>query len=163
VVLVGIYIILAVVPFTVGYTPMTLASGYLYRIWIGTATSCVGAFIGTTLAFLCMRYLFYDWAMQQIEKRKKLRIVMNAVRHHAFKVILMMRLTPVPFGFQNAIYAVSGWLWLLSLLPPIEIVLMPIHHPHRCFSDSIHGRFKHWFISGYLIVKLCRFSSSRID
>ena len=32
---------------------------------------------------------------------------------HTFRVIAVTRLTPIPFGIQNGIFAVSSWLQIL--------------------------------------------------
>jgi len=49
-----------------------------------------------------------DWVEKKVQENRKAGAILKAVRKNGFKIIFMSRLTPVPFGIQNALFGVSG-------------------------------------------------------
>ncbi|KNC50543.1 SNARE associated Golgi protein [Thecamonas trahens ATCC 50062] len=96
------------VPFVMGYTPLTLATGYIYGIYGGIVTSQIGALLGACVAFVGTRMLCRDALRAKLDKSLKFRGFMKAVESHGFKIVVLMRLVPVPFGIQNGAFAVSN-------------------------------------------------------
>ena len=49
-----------------------------------------------------------EWVEKKVKENKKADAVLKAVRKNGFKIIIMSRLTPIPFGIQNALFGVSS-------------------------------------------------------
>jgi len=95
-------------PFVMGYTPLTLATGYIYGLYGGFVTSSIGAVLGACVAFYGTRMLCRDALRRKLNASPKFRGFMHAVESHGFKIIILMRLVPIPFGIQNGAFAVSN-------------------------------------------------------
>jgi len=107
-----------------GYTVLALACGFLYRMLEGELTALIGAnVVGAALSYWICATLAKSWVERQISSRKQLQIFLKTVQHHGFKIAFLFRLTPIPYGIQNAVFAVSGlsfktfMLATLGLLP----------------------------------------------
>jgi len=94
-------------PVPMGTTPLALAAGFLYGIPIGFVTVTIGSVGGATLAFwVCKKYLA-EWVAGKIKSNPGLLAVMKAVEKHSFKFCFFVRLSPIPFGLQNSLFAIS--------------------------------------------------------
>ncbi|PRP79373.1 hypothetical protein PROFUN_12923 [Planoprotostelium fungivorum] len=121
--------ILTTLPFGTGYTEVAIACGFLYDLWIGVATTFIGTVcFGSPIAFFMCKYLFNKPVMKYINKKEKLKILLKAVQSNGFTIIFLMRLSPVPMGIQNALFAVAGirfWVFItatgLGLLPEMFV------------------------------------------
>jgi len=121
--------ILTTLPFGTGYTEVAIACGFLYKLWLGVATTFVGVvIIGSPIAFFMCKFLFRNPVIKYINKKPKLKILLKAVQANGFTIIFMMRLTPVPMGIQNALFAISDisfWVFItataLGLLPEMFV------------------------------------------
>ncbi len=82
---------------------LSVATGFLFGAWVGTAIVVVAATVGSTLAFLGARYLFADWARERMGPR--LKRIARGFEDDAFHYMLFMRLVPI-FPF-----------WLINLVP----------------------------------------------
>ena len=83
-----------------GATVLTLAVGFIFGRWIGTALVVVAATVGATLVFLAARYLFADAA------RHRLGAIGERINagftENAFSYLLFLRLVPAfPFFLVN--------------------------------------------------------------
>lgn len=95
-------------PFTWGYTLLVIASGYLCGVPRGLVTVVVTGNIGVSIAHFIMRTFGAKFAFTTICNNDKVHAILMVVSGpQAFKVALFARLTPIPFGFQNTIFAVS--------------------------------------------------------
>jgi hypothetical protein len=121
----------------------------------------IGIIAGCPVSFFLLRFLAKEWAMKQISKRKKLRIVVSAVTNHAFKVIFLMRFTPIPFGFQNTLYAVSGvkfWTFFFATvlgMMPDALLYVYAGSQARKLSDVVSGKshleeWEKWLLGGQI-------------
>jgi uncharacterized membrane protein YdjX (TVP38/TMEM64 family) len=79
---------------------LSLAMGFIFGRWVGTALVVVAATVGATLVFLAARYLFADAARRRLGALGE-RI--NAgFTDHAFSYLLFLRLVPLfPFFLVN--------------------------------------------------------------
>jgi len=144
-ILIGCYIIIAF-PVAVGYTAVGLACGFLYGPIEGVITTFIGAqILGSSISFWMCGTLFKDWVEKKLKENKKADSVLKAVRKNGFKIIIMSRLTPIPFGIQNALFGVSGihfvpyilatWLGML----PEAFLWCYFGSKAREINDVLHG------------------------
>lgn len=96
-------------PLVWGYIVVNLACGYLYGVMYGMAVTVVTATVGIAIAhFLCKHVLarHIQTCLTQTEFIRSLHTVISGPQ--AFKIVVLARLTPVPFGLQNAVFSVSN-------------------------------------------------------
>jgi hypothetical protein len=94
-------------PFTWGYIFLNLACGYLFGTLQGLVVVAVAAAIGITFAHYVIQTYFAELATQRLFHNATAKALLAVISGpHAFKVILFARLTPIPFGLQNTIFAV---------------------------------------------------------
>lgn len=95
-------------PMTWGYVLLNLACGYHFGLIIGTIVTIIAASVGIILAHIFMKHYFIGAITSKILGHDVLRATVAALQSaHAFKLIAISRLTPIPFGLQNALFAVS--------------------------------------------------------
>jgi len=98
-----VYAVATALSFPMGIV-MTLAVGFLFGRWVGTAVVVLAASIGATGAFLSARYLFADAARRRMGP--KLQRLARGFEQDAFNYILFVRLVPVfPFWLMNLVPA----------------------------------------------------------
>jgi uncharacterized membrane protein YdjX (TVP38/TMEM64 family) len=87
--------------------PMSIAAGLAFGAW-GIPIVLVAATMGAALAFLVARYWAHAKVRGLLEKRPRLKAVANAVREEGWKVVLLLRLSPlVPFELQNYFFGIT--------------------------------------------------------
>ena len=86
---------------------MSILAGVVYGWW-GVPLVLVSASLGTSLAFLIARYVARDAVARRLETRPKLKAVDAAVDEEGWKVVALLRLSPlVPFGLQNYLFGLT--------------------------------------------------------
>lgn len=94
---------------TVAFLPgsiLTLAAGFAFGPLWGLAVASPASVAGATCAFLLGRTLLRDWAAARVGRSPRLRLIDAAVGREAFKIVLLLRLSPLfPFNLLN--YALS--------------------------------------------------------
>ncbi|XP_065913673.1 transmembrane protein 64-like isoform X2 [Dysidea avara] len=93
-------------PMTFGYIILNLAAGYLYGVIWGQVVVTTSVTAGMSIAFLICRSCCKDMASRWMDLRSVKAIIKVVESHRGFKVIALTRLTPIPFGLQNAMFSV---------------------------------------------------------
>ncbi len=107
---VGLYIVATVM--LIPGSVITLAAGFIYGLWIGTALVSVGSVVGATLAFLLSRTILHDWVQQKTQNFPKWKAVQSVIEKNGLKMIMLLRLTPVfPFSLLNYFLGVTRMKW----------------------------------------------------
>ena len=100
---------LAYVVSTIALLPgsvLTLAAGFAYGPVWGLVLASPASVVAATAAFLLGRTLLRDWAARKVATSPKARAIDSAVEREGFKLVLLLRLSPVfPFSVLN--YALS--------------------------------------------------------
>lgn len=95
-------------PLTWGYILLNLACGYLFGILAGILVVMTTASIGVFLAHFIVKQLCLGFITTKFLNSHSLRAFVNVISGpQAFKVVAFARLTPIPFGLQNAVFAVG--------------------------------------------------------
>uniref|UniRef100_A0AAZ3R0V4 VTT domain-containing protein n=1 Tax=Oncorhynchus tshawytscha TaxID=74940 RepID=A0AAZ3R0V4_ONCTS len=93
-------------PFGWGYIVLNVAAGYLYGFVLGMGLVMVGVLIGTFVAHLVCKRLLTDWVVNKVGNSEQLSAVIRVVEGGSgLKVVALARLTPIPFGLQNAVFS----------------------------------------------------------
>lgn len=91
-----------------GYMVLNVAAGYLYGLVPGVGLVMVGVLIGTLVAHVACRRLLSGWVLSRVGNSEQLSAVIRVVEGGSgLKVVVLARLTPIPFGLQNAVFSVS--------------------------------------------------------
>ena len=111
-----------------GYIVLNMAAGFRFGLIQGTlvVVLCVG--VGSTLAFAACRPLLSTWMAAKIQNSHFQAIVQVVEGEHAFRVIAVTRLTPIPFGIQNGIFAVSILTLYQNVLYVFPLSIKMQHH-----------------------------------
>jgi uncharacterized membrane protein YdjX (TVP38/TMEM64 family) len=88
-------------------SPLTIAAGVAFSGW-AFPLIVIAATIGAALAFLVARYIARARVERLSEQRPKLKAVDQAVTEEGWKVVLLLRLSPVaPFNLQNYFFGIT--------------------------------------------------------
>lgn len=99
--------VLAVAFSVPGAVWLTIAGGFLFGAWLGTALTVVAATIGATLVFLLARRLFGADALERLGAPAQ-RLA-EGLRRDAAAYLLVLRLVPLfPFFLVNLVPAFAG-------------------------------------------------------
>lgn len=97
-----------------GYIVLNVAAGYLYGFVLGMGLVMVGVLIGTFVAHVVCKRLLTDWVLNKVGNNEQLSAVIRVVEGGSgLKIVALARLTPIPFGLQNAVFSVSMFLGFL--------------------------------------------------
>ncbi|XP_037658658.1 transmembrane protein 64 [Choloepus didactylus] len=108
-----------------GYIVLNVAAGYLYGFVLGMGLMVVGILIGTFIAHLVCKRLLTSWVAARIQSSEKLSAVIRVVEGGSgLKVVALARLTPIPFGLQNAVFSITD-LSLPNYLMASSVGLLP--------------------------------------
>lgn len=108
----AIAFILIYIVATVAFLPgaiLTVGSGVIFGVVLGSIYVFIGATLGATAAFLVGRYLARSWISKKIESNENFKAIDEAVGKEGFKIVLLTRLSPVfPFNLLNYAFGVTG-------------------------------------------------------
>ncbi|TEA41995.1 hypothetical protein DBR06_SOUSAS30110005 [Sousa chinensis] len=108
-----------------GYIVLNVAAGYLYGFVLGMGLMVVGVLIGTFIAHVVCKRLLTTWVTARIQSSEKLSAVIRVVEGGSgLKVVALARLTPIPFGLQNAVFSITD-LSLPNYLMASSVGLLP--------------------------------------
>lgn len=95
-------------PLSVGYIVLVGAAGYLFGILKGFVLSVIGANTGLLVAHNVLKLVGHHHRVRKFVENETATAILRVISGPlCFKIVLMARLTPIPFGFQNTIFAVS--------------------------------------------------------
>ena len=100
-----------------GYILLNLSAGYLYGLLLGTFTTSACALLGIFVAHVVTKKCFSEYVISKLSGNDQLLAILRVVESdRGFKVVVLARLTPIPFGLQNGLFAVSVELETLKLI-----------------------------------------------
>jgi uncharacterized membrane protein YdjX (TVP38/TMEM64 family) len=109
-------------------SPLTFAAGVAWGFW-ALPLVVVVASLGATGAFLVSRYFVRDRVRDAINSRPGFRAAADAVDEEGWKVLLLLRLSPVvPFNAQNYLYGITNlrlrtyaWATTIGIIPGVTL------------------------------------------
>jgi uncharacterized membrane protein YdjX (TVP38/TMEM64 family) len=102
----GLYVLATIL--LVPMWTFTVAAGALFGVAWGFVLVAISATAGATVAFLLSRYALRERVKKYFARNALLRTVNRALRGASWKVVLLLRVSPlVPFGIQNYFFGVS--------------------------------------------------------
>lgn len=108
-----------------GYMVLSVAAGYLYGFVLGMALVAAGVLLGTGVAHVVCRRLLAARVAARVRGSERLSAVVRVVEGAGgLKVVALARLTPIPFGLQNAVFSMTD-LSLPNYLMASSVGLLP--------------------------------------
>jgi uncharacterized membrane protein YdjX (TVP38/TMEM64 family) len=108
----GALLCLAWIPAAVLLIPgsvLTLGTGFLLGAGWGLAVVSIGSTLGAAAAFFVGRWLGRDWVLERIGGHHRLGGVDGAIVREGFKVVLLLRLSPlIPYNALNYALSLTG-------------------------------------------------------
>ncbi|XP_023323220.1 transmembrane protein 64 [Eurytemora carolleeae] len=149
-------------PLAWGYIVINMAAGYLFGVLYGLLVTIVSATLGVVFAHYLIKFFFSGFVrklMNSSEYSKALLTVLSGSQ--AFKLVALSRLTPVPHGLQNSIFAVSNLSVskyvvssMLGLLPS-QIINAYIGSTLRSMEEVLYSEetvWKGWILLGVQLI-----------
>ncbi|XP_078072135.1 transmembrane protein 64 [Mustelus asterias] len=144
-------------PCSWGYIVLNVAAGYLYGFVLGLGLVVVGVLIGTFIAHLLCRRLLAAWVIAKVRANEQLSAVVRVVEGGSgLKVVALARLTPIPFGLQNAVFSITD-LSLPNYLVASSVGLLPTQLLNSYLGTTLRTMedvIAEQSVSGYLIFSL---------
>ncbi|XP_030755030.1 transmembrane protein 64 [Sitophilus oryzae] len=152
-----ILFIIVSLPISVGYIVLVLASGYLFGIGKGLLLVVFGANIGLLIAHNLLKVVGYHPSIYRFTQNEMAVAIMQVISGPlCFKIVFCSRLTPIPFGLQNTIFALSNvssriyHVASLFGLFPAQLVTVYVGSTLRSMQDVIENN--HISSTTYFIV-----------
>lgn len=104
---------------------LIVGAGFVFGFWKALLATWIGGAIGQAFAFLLARYLLADWVDSFVRvKWRKWEVIDRAIAHDGWKLVLIMRLSPViPYNLLNiAMGTTSMPFWQFTLVSALGIV-----------------------------------------
>ncbi|KAL9870778.1 LOW QUALITY PROTEIN: transmembrane protein 64 [Geothlypis trichas] len=140
-----------------GYILLNVAAGYLYGFVLGMGLMVFGVLVGTFVAHVACKRLLARWARARIQGSGTLSAIVRVVEGGSgLKVVFLSRLTLIPFGLQNAVFAITdlslpNYLMASSLgLLPTQLLNSYLGTTLRTMEDVIAEQS----VSGYFVFGL---------
>jgi len=104
-------VILAYIAATVLFMPgsvLTLGSGFLFGVAMGTVWASIGSTLGAAAAFLVGRTVARDWVARKVSGKPKFTAIDEAVGEEGAKIVFLTRLSPIfPFNLLNYAFGLT--------------------------------------------------------
>jgi len=110
---IGIFAILS--PLFVSVDALCFAAGLLFSIGSGGICVIIATYLAAAVIFFIGRRLFRNKVFALIEKHKRLASLDKMLNGNSFKLMFLLRLTPIPFALLSYAFAVtqvSFWSYL---------------------------------------------------
>ncbi|XP_072112903.1 transmembrane protein 64 [Mobula birostris] len=144
-------------PCSWGYIVLNVAAGYLYGFMLGLGLVVIGVLIGTFIAHLVCKRLLTAWVSAKVRANDQLSAVVRVVEGGSgLKVVALARLTPIPFGLQNAVFSITN-LSLPNYLVASSVGLLPTQLLNSYLGTTLRTMedvIAEQNVSGYLIFSL---------
>jgi len=104
-----VFFVICSFPLMWGYIVLVISAGFLHGAVKGSALVIVCAGAGVSISHLVLSSCLRDVVKRRIlPSRNGLKALINAVDGvNGMRVVCLARFTPIPFGIQNAVFAIS--------------------------------------------------------
>ncbi|WP_031434095.1 TVP38/TMEM64 family protein [Methylomarinum vadi] len=94
-------------PLLVSVDALCFAAGLLFSLAAAEFYMILATYLAATVIFLLARHLFKRKVESFIAQRRKLYDLNGSLQQHAFRLMLLLRLTPLPFALLSYAFAVG--------------------------------------------------------
>ena len=118
-------------------SPVAVAAGFGFGFGRGWVAITIGTGVGAAVNFLVSRYLVRGSLARRLEKNEKFCLIDAAIAREGWKIVMLLRFVPMPFGLANYAYgltAIRFWPYLIAsviaILPANAFVVYLGHTAH---------------------------------
>ena len=94
-------------PFFISVDTLCFAAGLLFSIGAAEFYMTIATYLASALIFFLGRYLFKDRVVTFIAKHKQLATLDTTISNQPFKLMFLLRLTPLPFAMLSYAFSVT--------------------------------------------------------
>ena len=102
---IAIFVVLT--PFFVSVDTLCFAAGLLFSIGAAEFYMAIATYLAAAVIFLLGRYLLKDKVVTFIAKRKQLAALDTTISNQPFKLMFLLRLTPLPFAMLSYAFSIT--------------------------------------------------------
>ena len=98
-------------------SPVAITGGLIFGLGRGFVGLCIGTLLGAAINFLIARYAARRPLESRLRRNEKFRLIDEAIGREGWRIVALLRLCPIPFGFANFCYgltAVPFWPYLIT-------------------------------------------------
>lgn len=146
-------------PISIGYLVLVCTSGYLYGFCLGLPLVVFGANFGLLVANIILRNIGHHPVVLRMTENPTAQAIKRLISGpSSFKIVLCARVTPIPFGLQNTIFALSNvnpriyHLASLVGLFPTQILGVYLGSTLRAIQDA--WEHKNFSTSAYVVITI---------
>nr|XP_022338199.1 transmembrane protein 64-like [Crassostrea virginica]XP_022338200.1 transmembrane protein 64-like [Crassostrea virginica]XP_022338201.1 transmembrane protein 64-like [Crassostrea virginica]XP_022338202.1 transmembrane protein 64-like [Crassostrea virginica]XP_022338203.1 transmembrane protein 64-like [Crassostrea virginica] len=145
-------------PMAWGYILLMVAAGYLYGYLYGPMVVLICGTVGIIVAHVVMKNCCRDFIKRRFYNSKMEAVIKVVESSQGFKLIALSRLTPIPFGLQNGLFAltdISLWSYCAAStigLLPTTVLNCYMGSTLRTMSDVLTDQSNQ--ATGYLILSV---------
>ena len=97
----------ALTPLGLSVDALCFVAGLLFPLLPAQLYMTVATYLAAALIFIQARYLFRSKVSALLERQQKLAEINDALAENAFKLMFLLRLTPLPFALLSYAFAVA--------------------------------------------------------
>ena len=105
--------------------PLGMAAGVFFGFGKGLLSLMLGCAVGATVNFLISRHLVRERVARWLNKHEKFRLIDSAVGREGWKIVLLLRFVPIPFGLANYCYGLTPVRFWPYLAATCVAVILP--------------------------------------
>jgi uncharacterized membrane protein YdjX (TVP38/TMEM64 family) len=97
-------------------SPFIIAASAVFGFSLGLLASAVGILLGAASGYLLSRLFLRKDLADQLKGRPTFKAIDQAIAEEGWKIVLLLRLCPIPFGLANYLYGLTAIRFLPYLL-----------------------------------------------
>ncbi|KAI8359767.1 snare associated Golgi protein-domain-containing protein [Mortierella sp. GBAus27b] len=103
----------------------TVGAGFLFKPFpLALLVVLLGDVVASVWAFIFGRYVFHDWVKNTMSKHPKFSALDEVIKDDGWKIVVMLRLTPIPFNLITYFFSITSidlltvvWATCIGVLP----------------------------------------------
>jgi len=119
----GIFVVAQM--FMVPCAPLGMAAGVFFGFGKGSLSLLLGCAFGAAVNFLISRHLVRERVARWLNRHEKFRLIDSAVAREGWKIVLLLRFVPIPFGLANYCYGLTPVRFWPYLAATCVAVILP--------------------------------------
>jgi uncharacterized membrane protein YdjX (TVP38/TMEM64 family) len=89
-------------------SPFIIAASAVFGFSLGLLTSAVGIILGAASGYVLSRLFLRKDVADQLKLRPTFKAIDQAIAEEGWKIVLLLRLCPIPFGLANYLYGLTA-------------------------------------------------------
>ncbi|HEX4200677.1 MAG TPA: VTT domain-containing protein [Chthoniobacterales bacterium] len=89
-------------------SPFIIAAAAVFGFSLGLLTSAVGIILGAASGYFLSRLFLRKDVADHLKSRPTFKAIDQAIAEEGWKIVLLLRLCPIPFGLANYLYGLTA-------------------------------------------------------